>query len=318
MKNIDIIENAKKAHGITLEVNTFIGWKYAGYNVKKGERSVFSAELWVKAGRKWIKKETHFFTSNQVKPINEKPEEKPTETNEKPETADVAPATPEASEYFRIIENDRFYMTCECGKVKATFRTAGIASLNKKDFAAFVKKYVNVADDKTAVIAYLMNVVKPEYQTILTGKKAKNTEVKKAINVISKGERVFAKKQDGKCYITDGRMIIETSEEDADDVTEVNETLRKAFESTKADMDLKKLMNNIFGNERTGNVNFRNCITEKIKGMGKVYQYDDHIAASSKYVDAIANKEYETAGKYQPIVQTGATYRVAICPIKLA
>jgi hypothetical protein len=83
MNNATIIESEKELHGITVEVDTFAGWKYRGYKVKKGEHAVFQTKIWKmskvkiqsnnengdeqqEAGSRFILVPAHFFTKDQV------------------------------------------------------------------------------------------------------------------------------------------------------------------------------------------------------------------------------------------------------------
>lgn len=79
MNNAMIIETQKQEHGIELEVDTFAGWKYRGYKIKKGEHAVFETKIWkmqkvkqenetgeTELVSRFILVPAHFFTKDQV------------------------------------------------------------------------------------------------------------------------------------------------------------------------------------------------------------------------------------------------------------
>lgn len=82
MTNAQIIDNAKRANGITEEAHTFAHWKHLGYCVRKGERAAFSAVIWKCASKRrkggkanaeaepeeasMFLKRAYFFTASQV------------------------------------------------------------------------------------------------------------------------------------------------------------------------------------------------------------------------------------------------------------
>jgi hypothetical protein len=85
MNNVTIIEGEKALRGIEVEVDTFAGWKYRGYKIKKGEHAVFQTKIWKlskvkietknengeeqqEAGSRFILVPAHFFTAEQVEP----------------------------------------------------------------------------------------------------------------------------------------------------------------------------------------------------------------------------------------------------------
>lgn len=82
MTNVEIIEMAKQANGITEAAHTFAHWKQLGYCVRKGEHAAFSAIIWKTATRRrkgatvtivdedskpvMFRKKAYFFTASQV------------------------------------------------------------------------------------------------------------------------------------------------------------------------------------------------------------------------------------------------------------
>lgn len=49
MTNAEILRGEIVLHGLNIcesEVNTYAGWKRNGYQVKKGEKAVFSTKIW--------------------------------------------------------------------------------------------------------------------------------------------------------------------------------------------------------------------------------------------------------------------------------
>ena len=79
MTNAEIIATMKDEYGIEEEVNTYAGWKRAGYQVIKGEKATFKALIWKpkkvtkkdkdgkeKEENKMIRVWGHYFTQSQV------------------------------------------------------------------------------------------------------------------------------------------------------------------------------------------------------------------------------------------------------------
>lgn len=67
MTNVQIIENAKMANGITEEANTYAYWKKAGYQVRKGEKAAFKCRIWKCSNESGVMfmKTASFFTVSQ-------------------------------------------------------------------------------------------------------------------------------------------------------------------------------------------------------------------------------------------------------------
>ncbi len=76
MNNIAIVETEKALRGIVEECHTFQAWKAKGYNVKKGEKAIFSTSIWKRVTKvdkdtneensHFILKHSHFFSQSQV------------------------------------------------------------------------------------------------------------------------------------------------------------------------------------------------------------------------------------------------------------
>lgn len=78
MTNEQIIAAAMMMHGITEVCHTYIKWKELGYQVQKGSKAVFQANIWKhttkknddgeEVGRMFMRKAS-FFSASQVKKI---------------------------------------------------------------------------------------------------------------------------------------------------------------------------------------------------------------------------------------------------------
>lgn len=103
MNNCQKIEQARKQAGIADDIRTesFVGWKRAGYSVRKGEKAVFSVKLSKPNPAGGFKTVTdYFFTEKQVEPLTARPSRRGKDTESVSESAPVvdAPADPDPVE----------------------------------------------------------------------------------------------------------------------------------------------------------------------------------------------------------------------------
>ena len=72
MTNEATMNAYRAAHNIpeTVELRTYAGWLVNGYKVRHGEASHHRIMVSKKVGNRWCKKETSFFTSDQVDRID--------------------------------------------------------------------------------------------------------------------------------------------------------------------------------------------------------------------------------------------------------
>jgi hypothetical protein len=70
--NKEIIADCRLIYGIPFDlvINTFAGWQYLGYRIKKGEKALFSTKIWKPCKKKCTNENGETITTKKLLLVN--------------------------------------------------------------------------------------------------------------------------------------------------------------------------------------------------------------------------------------------------------